>query len=241
MLEILEKLTCPICLNIFDDPVNIECETRKAVPVTSHRYNQDKCEAICCRECAKKLLRSRSQKCFHCRKPWDGGVTPNVFVSSLANDQPRKCNLYQRGCSFTGIKDEILKHEKVCGYVMEECPNVKMGCRALVMRRDLTKHRDECAHFPCVARFGGVGCCRKNTLADIKQHMDKCEYVQNKMLMNTVTSLHVQGRISKKSKGKCFLHCNFKEWDRKLQDYKSNKIEMDTPEDFQWKINALDE
>eukprot|EP00003_Mantamonas_plastica_P033268 TRINITY_DN940_c1_g1_i1.p1 TRINITY_DN940_c1_g1~~TRINITY_DN940_c1_g1_i1.p1 ORF type:complete len:433 (+),score=119.35 TRINITY_DN940_c1_g1_i1:41-1300(+) len=138
--NLVESLTCQICLEIFDDPVCMAC---------GHTF---------CRKCIKQEMKSR-QRCPLDRRNL-GGNAPmfrNTTVSHLIDGLPMRCSrgvIYNKkthcweqrkdGCQeILRVKnlESHLKYE--CEFVEEKCS--QDGCAARLLRKDLLEHQTSCS------------------------------------------------------------------------------------------------
>mmetsp|Transcript_123490 Transcript_123490/g.349037 ORF Transcript_123490/g.349037 Transcript_123490/m.349037 type:complete len:435 (-) Transcript_123490:98-1402(-) len=96
---ISETLRCPICHDVFSDPVF--CAGKP-------------CQCVFCRSCIEEALQ-RSQFCPLDRMPLDGAdIVPHQFVRSSIDELQAFCSNRNAGCFWVGRYDARKGHEESC-------------------------------------------------------------------------------------------------------------------------------
>jgi len=114
---ISETLKCPVCFEVFDDPVF--CGGRP-------------CQHVFCRECAEKALRQTAQ-CPTCRAEVHGeDLQPHQAIRSLLDEMLTRC---PRGCGWTGRRDARDAHVDNCPLAKLEAASAKLAQFADVSRQ----------------------------------------------------------------------------------------------------------
>ena len=97
--KLLEELTCPICLSIFNDPV-LELPNQH----------------IFCNKCLEKhLITSQKQQCPMCNGEITSKIKP-IFINNILSSIQMKCAIKYKDktCDFKGNVNEYYVHIKKC-------------------------------------------------------------------------------------------------------------------------------
>mmetsp|Transcript_45534 Transcript_45534/g.120298 ORF Transcript_45534/g.120298 Transcript_45534/m.120298 type:complete len:232 (-) Transcript_45534:3-698(-) len=104
-----ETLKCPLCFEIFDNPVF--CSGRP-------------CQHVFCRACYERALEQSSQ-CPSCRAEVAlEDLQPHQVVNSLLDEMIVRC---ERSCGWTGRRDARALHAQVCPVARLEAQNEKLA------------------------------------------------------------------------------------------------------------------
>ena len=124
-----ENFHCPICLNVFKDPVmcqrNQHCFCRPCI--TRHLTNSKSCPS-CMEELTLETL-TRAPR----------------IVRSCLSELKIRCEFYNRGCRECVHLEDLETHMKDCGFTPVLCSNE--GCLAEFNKRDQTHHETETCEF----------------------------------------------------------------------------------------------
>lgn len=114
--KILDQLLCPICKNLFWDPV------------------QTRCQHLFCKYCINEWIK-RSPKCPTCR-----AFSPNVkhceIISKVIKEIKIKCQ--NKGCKETPTYSNYITHLKKCSYRQYEC--LSEGCNYKGNLKEVKNH-----------------------------------------------------------------------------------------------------
>jgi len=126
-----EKLLCPLCLSVLNDPV-VVCRN----------------EHHLCRTCSDEQRRSADspEECPECRERLHVKEGQRYLKSNL-DELLVKCPNQVRGCSLTPTRGDVCAHVASCGFSVVKCEY----CEAVMERQFLS----EGSHLHCDAvRFG---------------------------------------------------------------------------------------
>ena len=97
---ISDNLRCPICYEVFEDPVSCR--------------GKDYCQHIFCRSCLMQAL-EQSHTCPKCRLPiCDTVVQRDMLAMNMINELRVFCPHKDSGCCWSGSLDALCGHEEVC-------------------------------------------------------------------------------------------------------------------------------
>lgn len=122
-----ESLTCSICRDVLEDPVQAPCE---------HAY---------CRSCIEGWL-VHETSCPEDREPLCVSDLRPLF-RYMRNDLDRlqiRCRNRHHGCEIVSDLEFIGRHEQDCPYEKLKCPNER--CMTYCSRRELSDHIRTCEH-----------------------------------------------------------------------------------------------
>mmetsp|Transcript_13540 Transcript_13540/g.37556 ORF Transcript_13540/g.37556 Transcript_13540/m.37556 type:complete len:245 (-) Transcript_13540:161-895(-) len=112
-----ETLKCPVCFEVFDDPVF--CGGRP-------------CQHVFCRECLQRAL-EQTEQCPTCRAEVQRDeLQPHQAIRSLLDELPVRC---MRGCGWTGRRDARAAHAEVCPVKRLEAANAELAQFADISRQ----------------------------------------------------------------------------------------------------------
>jgi hypothetical protein len=142
--DLVDHFTCPICLQILDDPVSC---------YKGHGFY---------RKCLEEAM-DRSQNCPCCTAPLTQPLTSLLGMRNLimvsrvccfsllsaleaaeASATPRDAVLSNGGCTWTGKFENAENHFNECGFVEVTCSFE--GCGTTLLRRELAEHQTKCSH-----------------------------------------------------------------------------------------------
>mmetsp|Transcript_38639 Transcript_38639/g.39335 ORF Transcript_38639/g.39335 Transcript_38639/m.39335 type:complete len:302 (+) Transcript_38639:18-923(+) len=149
-----DDLTCPICLDVVNDPK--EC-------CNGH---------IFCAYCIYKSL-SYKTGCPLCRSSETvTSLSPNYFVLNLINAFQVKC-IHFPTCTWKGELRSLPSHLfEECHSVRVPCPH--LGCKRIVSRKNLSYHMIHCLYMYTSCRY--CPHILHNTSCEINQHQVVCPY-----------------------------------------------------------------
>mmetsp|Transcript_56083 Transcript_56083/g.163864 ORF Transcript_56083/g.163864 Transcript_56083/m.163864 type:complete len:225 (+) Transcript_56083:159-833(+) len=114
---ISETLKCPVCFEVFDDPVF--CGGRP-------------CQHVFCRECVEKAL-EQAEQCPTCRAELQrDDLQPHQAIRSLLDELPTRC---PRGCGWTGRRDACAAHMDTCPLARLEAASAELAQFADISRQ----------------------------------------------------------------------------------------------------------
>ena len=152
-----QNFHCPICLNVFKDPVM--CQRNQ------HSF---------CRPCITRHLEN-SQRCPSCQEELTLETlnkTPRILTDYFSELKIR-CDYFSRGClEFVQLGD-LERHVKDCGFTPVLCSNE--GCVVEMNKRDRTHHETE------VCEFRKVKC---HDCSEIRKEVDEIKVNLNEVKMN---------------------------------------------------------
>lgn len=122
-----ESLTCCICRDVLEDPVQAPCE---------HAY---------CKSCIEGWL-VHETSCPEDRQPLNISDLRPLF-RYMRNDLDRlqiRCKNRHYGCDIVSDLDFIGRHERDCAFERLKCPNER--CTTYVSRQELSDHIRLCEH-----------------------------------------------------------------------------------------------
>ncbi|XP_027055627.1 TNF receptor-associated factor 3-like [Pocillopora damicornis] len=145
-----ERLNCPICKKVFDEPWQTSC---------GHRF---------CRHCLERLLGQEDPRC-----PKDGesisrqqSFRDKCCEREVLNLQCF-CRLNKKGCDWKGELRHLKTHEDSCQYGNVKC----QACSETVERRQLAAHREQ----DCINRAVACTYCGGEVWhSNMKDHLDVC-------------------------------------------------------------------
>ena len=152
-----DELTCPICLDILHQPVNLST-----------------CPHACCRRCLGQLVSQHSQpKCPSCREPLSSEIrsllTTTGCVSGIISEKLRKASTKCPHCHAwegrLGVnRANLIAHRSECGAYPLIC---SVGCGESIARSQLAAHEGE----QCPRRLVVCGRCEgQYAFESIQQH-----------------------------------------------------------------------
>lgn len=107
--EVSDTLRCPVCMDLFDDPVF--CGGRP-------------CQHVFCRECIELAL-ERSDQCPVCRATIEAyAMTPHQAINALLDEVKVRC---KHRCGWQGRRDERPDHEPVCPVALLEASKAELA------------------------------------------------------------------------------------------------------------------
>jgi hypothetical protein len=116
-----EEVICPICKNVFLDPVTCE-----------------KCENYFCLTCIQIWLKNSRNKCIN-RCEYNQKKVPPI-LNRLLSKLILTCENKENGCDEKINYDSIKSHVKSCEFRIEIC----VGCKQKFLKKDLLQHFVEC-------------------------------------------------------------------------------------------------
>jgi len=132
-----ERLACPICKNVFNEPWQTSC---------GHRF---------CRNCLDPLIRPTCLRC-----PLDGEtiVPDDSFRDRCCErevlDLKCSCRYAERSCDWSGELRNLQAHEENCKYGDVQC----RACVQTMERRHIEQHRtNECINRAITCTYCGQG------------------------------------------------------------------------------------
>eukprot|EP01117_Protostelium_nocturnum_P018854 TRINITY_DN797_c0_g1_i1.p1 TRINITY_DN797_c0_g1~~TRINITY_DN797_c0_g1_i1.p1 ORF type:complete len:537 (+),score=106.78 TRINITY_DN797_c0_g1_i1:51-1613(+) len=120
-----ENLYCPICTDLFEQPViTREC---------SHSF------------CSKCIYRIENSTCPLCRHKISLNDThSNLILNEIIKDLKVYCKYKDLGCQVENQLGNRKPHEKECPFAPTSCPNSDIGCKVSGSRREVDEHKSVC-------------------------------------------------------------------------------------------------
>lgn len=120
---VAEKITCGICLQFFQDPV--QCNQGHAI----------------CRGCLDGVT---SLKCPTCRTPMQKSTAvPSIALRERVDEHRMRCENHAFGCGWTGIPSDLKGHLTGCKFHATKC--TVPGCEARFLPSQLFQHNADFA------------------------------------------------------------------------------------------------
>ena len=152
----LQDFTCPICLELLDDPFLTDC--------CGHRF---------CMKCITSAIR-RKDECPLCKAQPAQGVK-YVDITQELNEARVYCSQKSQGCGWVGQSGDLSVHLSLrqqngqCHHVMLNCPN--KDCDVMLSRIQMKDHVNKCKYRP----FTCLHCGHKGTHVDVtSSHYQEC-------------------------------------------------------------------
>lgn len=146
---VLESVTCPIGLGIFNDPVQLTT-----------------CPHTFCRKCIEIALEN-SAKCPACKV---NANMKDVVINKVAKDLIDKLTIKCRNSE----RKEKVEYENLNRHLNEEClfSTIKctLGCKAKFLRKDKNNHAEVCPEATLICDYDFVAYKRRNK----ETHMKEC-------------------------------------------------------------------
>ena len=142
--KLIERLACPICLNIIWKPVSCT-----------------KCQTLFCDYCITKWTNSNS-KCIN-RCVFQKSKAPPLVFQCLS-DLNFICKYFNVGCKEKIGYDQLVKHENNCNYRDQEC----QGCKKVISKCKFAKHEEACDFIKVSCR----GCKNNFSRLKLKSHRE---------------------------------------------------------------------
>ncbi len=101
--------------------------------------------------------------CTHCRKPFE-----RLKIVSHESMCPRRPLLCEHCEFFTGTRDDIVEHWRVCECYPLECP---LKCGKILPRAEMTTHNKKCPLLVVTCDFANIGCNATLHLKDREAHL----------------------------------------------------------------------
>ena len=138
----LKDFSCPICLEVLNDPFLTEC--------CGHHF---------CNKCISSVLKQRRNECPLCKAHPVCGIVDKRFKREL-NEVKVYCLLRSQGCEWTGRFGNLNNHLSLsqqngqCKHVVVICPNKK--CDTTLPRHEMKTHTDNmCKYRPFICQWCG--------------------------------------------------------------------------------------
>jgi hypothetical protein len=139
-----EEFKCPVCLEIFQEPV--------LIPECAHSL---------CKTCYEQLLKAQSQQCPLCNHKFPVGSppSPNLLIKSMIEKLQVYCRhgldwdneksafvpkISPHHCPEIILRSHRIQHELECEYAPISCKNWASGCRVRLPRKYIDQHLLEC-------------------------------------------------------------------------------------------------
>ena len=124
-----QNFYCPICLNVFKDPMT--CQRNQ------HYF---------CRPCITRHLQN-SQRCPSCQEELTLETLSKAprIVTNYLSELKIRCDYFRRGCGDFVQLGDLERHVKDCGFTPVLCSNE--GCVVEMNKRDRTHHETEVCEF----------------------------------------------------------------------------------------------
>ena len=152
-----QNFHCPICLNVFRDPVM--CQRNQ------HYF---------CRPCITRHLQN-SQRCPSCQEELTLETLNKAprIVTDYLSELKIRCDYFSRGCLQSLQLGDLERHVKDCGFTPVLCSNE--GCVVEMNKRDRTHHETE------VCEFRKVKC---HDCSEIRKEVDQMKVNLNEVKEN---------------------------------------------------------
>ena len=152
-----QNFYCPICLNVFKDPMT--CQRNQ------HYF---------CRPCITRHLQN-SQRCPSCQEELTLETLSKAprIVTNYLSELKIRCDYFRRGCGDFVQLGDLERHVKDCGFTPVLCSNE--GCVVEMNKRDRTHHETE------VCEFRKVKC---HDCSEIRKEVDEVKVNLNEVKVN---------------------------------------------------------
>ena len=152
-----QNFHCPICLNVFKDPMM--CQRNQ------HYF---------CRPCITRHLQN-SQRCPSCQEELTLETLSKAprIVTNYLSELKIRCDYFRRGCGDFVQLGDLERHVKDCGFTPVLCSNE--GCVVEMNKRDRTHHETE------VCEFRKVKC---HDCSEIRKEVDEVKVNLNEVKVN---------------------------------------------------------